>query len=342
MRTRASLCVRLLLVCVLAAAAANAVDVPIALRVYLNKPGRSTKFLSKGTFVLPDPTTDNPVNEGGQITFSEGASTETIVLPSVNWSALGSPPGAKGFKYTDPSGATCKKLRVTGTVIKGICKPTVPGTPPFDAGSDPPISIVLIIGGGTQRYCGECPNGGEQKGNPLQRTKVKDCLAPAACPPGDPVGVCCDFASGCSSAPSAFACVDLTGGTAVGGGAVCDASGNCVAPPALPGECCEGVVIVPVCSMVVDQTACENGGGTFRGSAICEPSAVCTPTCASDASACNSYIVAASPCRTCCDAVSGCATACAAAETSSCANAGANTSCANAINTAGCADECCP
>lgn len=274
MRTGASLCIRLLPICTLAAAAVSAVDVPIPVRVYLNKPGSSTKFLSKGTFALPDPDTDNPVDEGGQITFTQGASSETILLPSANWSALGNPPGAKGFKYADPSGATCKKLRVTTTSIKGICKPTVPGAPPFDPGSDPPISIVLSIGATTQRYCGECPNGGEQKGNPLQRTKLKDCLAPASCSAAG--GLCCDFATGCSSAPSAIACLETAGGTTVGGGAVCDASGNCVTPPGSPGACCEGVVIFPVCSMVVDQTSCENNGGTFHASAICEPSAVCT------------------------------------------------------------------
>lgn len=341
MKTPAWLSIGLLPTCALAAAAASAVDVPIPLRVYLNKPGVSTKFLSRGTVALPDPDTDSPVNEGGQITFTQGASSETIPLPSANWAALGKPPGAKGFKYADPSGATCKKVRVTGTSIKGICKPTAPGAPPFDAASDPAISMVLSIGSATQRYCGECPNGGEQKGNPLRRTKMKDCLAPAACPSSAPVAVCCDFAEGCSSAPSAIACLELTGGTAVGGGAVCDASGNCVASPGVPGECCEGAIIVPVCSMVVDQTACENNGGSYHGSAICQPSAVCIPTCPADASACNAYGVPASPCRTCCDAVSGCA-ACAAAEAASCANAGANTSCAGAINADGCAYACCP
>lgn len=342
MRTRAWLGIGPLLVCGLAAAAVSAVDVPVPVRVYLNKPGSSTTFLSGGSFALPDPNTDNPVDEGGQIIFSQGAASETIPLPKANWSALGNPPGAKGFRYTDPSGATCKKVRVTAASIKGICKPTGPGAPPFDAGSDAPIALVLSIGTGTHRYCGECPNGGEQKGNPLQRTKLKDCLAPAACPPVGIGGLCCDFATGCSSAPSAIACLELAGGTTVGGGAVCDASGDCVTPPASPGGCCEGVVIFPVCSMVVDQTTCESDGGTFHGSAICEASAVCTATCPTDASGCTAYAALASPCRTCCDAAGSCSAACSAAETSSCANSAANTACANEINAAGCADECCP
>jgi hypothetical protein len=356
MNTRASLCVGLLVSSAFAAAASHAVDGTIPLRVYLNKPGRKTKFVAKGAFALPDPNTDNPAAEGGEITFSQGAVSETIPLPAANWSALGNPPGMKGFKYKDLSGATCKKVRVTGTSIKGQCKPTAPGAPPFDAGSDAPISIVLSIGTATQRYCAECPNGGEQTGNPQQHTTVKNCLAPAACPSPpattptttatptqtpDAGGLCCDFPTGCSSIPSAIACLKLAGGITVGGGAVCDASGNCVPPPGTPAGCCEGVNIFPFCT-IVDQSSCEGGGGTFHGSAVCQPSAVCTAICPSDASACTAYSALASACRLCCDAVGTCASACGAAEASSCANAAANTSCADEINTAGCADDCCP
>lgn len=287
MRTSAWVCIGLLAPFASAAATVNAADVPIPVRVYLNKPGGKTKLLSKGTFALPDPNTDNPVNEGAAITFTEGVASETILLPAPNWKALGNPPGSKGFKYRDSSGATCKKVLVKGTAIKALCKPTAPGAPPFDAGSDPPISIVLSIGADTQRYCAECPNGGEQKGNPANLTKLKNCLAPAACPPATPIptptptptpntGDCCDFPTGCSSAPSAIACLETSGGTTVGGGAVCDASGNCVTPPGSPGDCCEGSVPYPLCTMVVDQTTCESGGGTFHGSAVCEPSGTCT------------------------------------------------------------------
>lgn len=50
----------------LTASLAQAADVPIPVRVYINKPGSKTKFVSKGTFALPDPNTDNPANEGGR------------------------------------------------------------------------------------------------------------------------------------------------------------------------------------------------------------------------------------------------------------------------------------
>lgn len=252
----------------------NPADLPIPARVYLNKPGK-TKLVSKGTFALPDPSTDNPVTEGAAITFTEGVASETILLPSSNWTALGNPPGSKGFRYKDASGATCSKVLVKGTVVKALCQDTAPGAPPFDSGSDPAISVVLSVGTPARRYCAECPNGGAQKGSPASRTKLTDCLAPVTCPPST-MGLCCDFPTGCASAPSAIACLETAGGTTVGGGAVCDASGDCVTPPASPGNCCEGTAPYPLCTMVVDQTTCEGGGGTFHASAICRASGACT------------------------------------------------------------------
>ncbi len=359
MRTRSWLCSGVPVLCVFSVAAAGAVDIPIPLRSYLNKPGAKTRFVSKGSFALPDPNTDDPVSAGGQITFSQGVASEAIALPNTNWMALGNPPGSKGFKYADPSGATCKRLRVTAGSIKGLCRPTTPGAPPYDAGSDAPISIVLAIGTATQRYCGECPNGGAQKGNAQQITKLKECQAPATCPAAvatptvtatataaptwtPQTGQCCEFASGCVNAAMSFPCDQLPGGTLVGGGRVCDASGSCVAPPGTPGPCCEGVVLsLPVCGTFADQTGCEADGGTFHVSAICAPTTHCIDVCPSNASACTAYAVLASPCRACCDAVGTCATACAASETASCADAGGNASCAAEVNAAGCADECC-
>lgn len=102
----------------LSAAPATGADVPIPVRVYLNKAGSKTKFVSKGTFALPNPAADDPTAEGGEVTFSSGVASETISLPAVNWSALGNPAGSKGFTYADPSGATCKKILVRGTTIK--------------------------------------------------------------------------------------------------------------------------------------------------------------------------------------------------------------------------------
>jgi hypothetical protein len=246
--------------------------------VYLNRTGGPTKIVSKGTFTLPDPVNSNPVLDGAAITFSDGVTSETIVLPGLNWVALGYPAGSGGFKYRDSSGATCKKVLVKSTVIKALCKSTLAGAPPYDSGVSPPISVVLSTGGTPQRYCAECPNGAQQDGNPATITKMRDCAAPAECPGMMGSGVCCDVAGGCGSAPSAFACLETFGGTAVGGGAVCDASGDCVTPPGTAGDCCEGTNSFDFCAMGgIDQATCEGNGGTFHTSSICDPSGVCTP-----------------------------------------------------------------
>jgi hypothetical protein len=347
------------MLCGLSVATAGAVDIPIPLRSYLNKPGTKTKFVAKGSFVLPDPIADNPVSEGGEITVSQGMASETIALPSANWTALGNPPGSRGFKYTDASGATCKRVRVTAGSIKGLCKPTTPGAPPYDAGSDAPISIVLSIGTATQRYCGGCPNGGTQRGNPQQITKLKDCQAPATCPAPaatptatatataaptwtPQLGTCCEFDVGCLVSESSFPCFQLPGGTVVGGNTICDASGTCVPPPGTPGPCCEGTIMTfAACGTFADQAGCEGDSGIFHPSAICARTIQCVDVCPSDASACTTYSGPAGPGSVCCDAVGTCATACAAAEAASCADADANASCAAEINAAGCADECC-
>jgi hypothetical protein len=181
-------------------AVARAADVTIPVKVYLNKPAKKTKFVSKGSFALPAADPNNPDNplggKGGSITFSSGASSEEIDLTGANWKGLGNPEGTKGYKYKDPSGAGCKVVLVKGTVIKGLCKATAAGAPPYDA-ADPnadPISIVLSLGTASQNYCGECPNGGQQKGNPDKLTKFKDCGAPTECPSTlvACTGGCCD------------------------------------------------------------------------------------------------------------------------------------------------------
>jgi len=89
--------------------------------------------------------------------------------------------------------------------------------------------------------------------------------------------VCCDVPTACGSAPSAIACLETVGGTAVGGGAVCDASDDCVPSPGTPGDCCELVVIYPLWTMNVDQASCEGGGGTYHAASVRHSSGACVP-----------------------------------------------------------------
>ena len=183
MRTRPWVCSGVLVLSVVIVATAAAIDIPIPLRSYLNKSGAKTKFVTKGSFALPDPNTDDPVTEGGQINIQSGRGERHDRAAQYELDGARQSARIEGLlKYADPSGATCKKLRVTARLIKGLCRPTTPGAPPYDAGSDAPISIVLAIGTGTQRYCGECPNGG-RRGAILSRSPSSgNCQAPPTCP----------------------------------------------------------------------------------------------------------------------------------------------------------------
>jgi cysteine-rich repeat protein len=165
--------------------AVGASDAPATatpLKIYVNN-GKLIKFIAKGTFPLPAPATDDPRSEGGELfTGFTPTAGETISLPASGWSALGNPPGSKGFKYKDPTGVTCKKLMVKNNIIKGLCTPTAAGAP----GSDytvSPILIELSVGSATQRYCAQCGNGaGTQTGNAETVTKFKDCPPAPSCP----------------------------------------------------------------------------------------------------------------------------------------------------------------
>jgi hypothetical protein len=275
---------------------AVASDIPVPVRVYINKSG-GTKFVSKGTFALPDPNNDNPVADGGSVTVTSGATSETIALAATGWSALGNPPGSKGFRYRDSTGATCLNVLVKSTTIKGLCRPTTPAAPPYVAGTDPPLSIVLSIGSSPQRYCAECPNGGVQKGSPQLLTKLKDCNAPAACPAETPTPT--DTASPAATAtatatptsgPAAcgFEPPGMCGGTCPAG-EVCGSFGSHLCGCVTAGSCggtfpaCDGACPSGEVCMDPDGTGCLCVGGS------CGAFPVCNGSCPGQSSACLTF-----------------------------------------------------
>jgi hypothetical protein len=147
-------------------------DIGIPIKVYMNKPGRLTKFIAKGSFALP---TEDPRNVGGFVSFSDGTSPMgAFVADPETWKGLAD--GANGYRSKNGG---CKTIIIKPNLIKGICPPTSPGEPPWD---NAPVSIVVEVGEGTTRYYGECPNGGTQTGNPATKTKFKDCGVPAMAP----------------------------------------------------------------------------------------------------------------------------------------------------------------
>lgn len=166
---------------------ARAVDEPDELmpgRVTVIKPAKLMKFVAKAVpntvFALPDPSND-PTAAGGSLhVFDAGTSggDDTYVLPAGGWTGLGTPAGAKGFKYNGDGSLAdpCKVVLVKPAVVKAVCKGSGVGlTPPF-AGD---VAVVLALGTATKRYCATF--GGDEVSNVAEILKRKN-ASPAACP----------------------------------------------------------------------------------------------------------------------------------------------------------------
>lgn len=138
-------------------APARAIDVPVPgtlLRVEL---GVETRFIARAerghTFPLPDPNDMPPINLASPPRFGECILTDPSdwilrELDGGTWTALGNPPGAKGFKYegagtpADP----CRVVEIKPRSIRAIC---LGGTDPdFDIPVAPGIAGVKLMAGG--------------------------------------------------------------------------------------------------------------------------------------------------------------------------------------------------
>jgi len=176
-------------------APAHAADQLIPGKLFIAKAGgKLVKVLSKGTFTLP---VADPSATGGTLhVFDEGATggDDTYTLSPGNFSGLGSPPGAKGWKYKGAGTAVdpCKVLLIKENLIKAVCKDKGAGgvlqTPPYTGLG----GVVLDIGAGSDRYCAEF--GGTEVKNDDKLVKRKDASAPASCPSVAPPG--CPLAAG--------------------------------------------------------------------------------------------------------------------------------------------------
>jgi len=145
---------------------------PIPAKVAIVKPAKLFKFLARGTFTLPNPGADNPMTEGGSLSFIGSTGERTYDLPTSCWRGLGGD-GSKGFKCKD---ATCK-VAVKEKVIKVVCKPDTGDFGPLPDGG--PVDVTLSIGNGPTKYCARC--GGAARGNEARIFKRKSCAMPAVC-----------------------------------------------------------------------------------------------------------------------------------------------------------------
>jgi hypothetical protein len=137
----------------------------MGVKVMIVKPGQLFKFVAKGTFPLPDPSTDDPTTGGGSLEFAGGTGGQTYALAANGWQAL-----SAGFKFR---GDPCKVVIVKEHVIKGVCQPDTGDFGPLpEAGA---VTLSLSLGSGATPYCASC--GGAARGNPDRIFKRKDCEA---------------------------------------------------------------------------------------------------------------------------------------------------------------------
>ena len=195
------------------APAALAIDEPDELipgKVVVIKSGKLAKFVAKPptgmTFNLPG-MNNFPSAEGATLrifdTLPGGAGDVTFNLDDSGWTALGNPPGSKGFKYkgskASPVDLVCKVVLIKPTVIKGVCKGALAFTTPFSGN----VGVILTAGTDSKRYCAEY--GGENKKNDAKLTKRKNAPPPPGCPDVQPTPTATD-----TSTPADTATVTAT------------------------------------------------------------------------------------------------------------------------------------
>lgn len=162
----------------------------LVLRDPANPAKRKLVLVSKDT-ALPVPAADggaDPTAVGGSITLSNPATLESISLPlpASGWSALGKPPGTKGFRYRDRSRANGPCTAVIyrpGKVFKARCAGAgIAFT--LDEPSQGSLGVTIEVG--SKRVCVEF-GGAVKKDQPLAGRKAglfkaADAPAPAGCP----------------------------------------------------------------------------------------------------------------------------------------------------------------
>lgn len=193
MRTSTSWIV--LILCAIVPARAAAVDELVSARSALVIPGKVATFSSQARqqpggapFALPAPgSADDPTLHGAKLSFADvglvGGSVQ-YALDASGWRALGTPPGASGYRYrgrddvVDPNPkGTCRSVILRTDSIRAVCRDDVPLTTPFGDAA----TVVLAMGSApTFRYCAEL--GGDETRNGASSLKRKNAPPPVACP----------------------------------------------------------------------------------------------------------------------------------------------------------------
>ena len=224
----------------------------------------------------------DPTVNGALLSVTLNGATSTggaFLLDAAGWSAA-----STGFTYSGPTGVDGDPVRRVvlkrtpgGTaLLKVVIKGSV-GTQPVDLvppnpGTD--AAVTLAINGG-DTYCVSLGGaaGGTSGLNTASLWRIQNAVAEPGCPLA-----CCALGGVCAWGGPAE-CV-LAAGTVGAPGTVCDgATGGCITPPAAPGPCCDDLTPpAGVCfgGPNVLPVVCNEGGGNFSASAVCDPGLGCT------------------------------------------------------------------
>lgn len=141
---------------------------PIALRAALLRRGKLFQFNAAGSFKISTDSLDDPTRRGAVLTVTGESGRARYVLPRAGWRKSGS-----GFRF---SGAKCQTVNVQKSTLSASCE----GRTGTIALPESNLSIVLEIGKGTERFCGEC--GGTSKADETKTFKRVACAKPLFCP----------------------------------------------------------------------------------------------------------------------------------------------------------------
>jgi hypothetical protein len=171
---------------------------PLPGKIHVVKPAKLIKLVAKSkaidpdTFDLPDAGgAEDPTINGATLVFADlglAGGSVAYELDASGWSALGNPPGAKGYKYKSKDDVNvalpkeaCTVVLIKDKTIKAVCKKSSVTLDTPYAGL---AAINLGIPGGTAaaiQYCWEF--GGDTKKNDDKLLKRKDAPAPGGCVP---------------------------------------------------------------------------------------------------------------------------------------------------------------
>jgi glucose/arabinose dehydrogenase len=135
-------------------------------------------YQAKDLVVLGGPA-DDPTVVGGSIQVTSAFFDDTYPLPAANWSYIGDPADAKGFKYKDKllTAGPVKSAQIRATkLVKASGKGTGLGHG-LSANPDP-VDVVLTIGG--RRYCSSFGGAVTFTADKVFTAKLSP--APAGCP----------------------------------------------------------------------------------------------------------------------------------------------------------------